>query len=480
MYAIRGPVVVKYAAQLTFVQAGLFLLPTCVALYYAEYALALRFATVLCLLAAASLPFLRLPVPGQIQTNEALVVTVIAFLLGASAMVYPFMGAGMALLDAVFESVSGITTTGLSTLADLQDKPRSFLFARSWMQWYGGLGFVVLAIALLTGKQLANRRLMAQELTQEGMTVSMQQHARQVTLVYFLLTLLPVLLLLLSGVDGFTALVHALSAVSTGGFSSFDNSLAGFHVWPVQLLLSCSGILGAVSLPWYYRIYQQGFSQSLSSRETFALLLLILSVTLPLTLILSSGGEMDYLTSVGQALLLAVSAQTTTGFSSLHVDTLDPLAKGILLMSMAVGGTVGSTAGGLKVFRFLVLLRLMQYTIRHTAVSSHAVFEPKLSGKIIHSEEITTVLTLLGWYLALVFFSWLPFIAMHYHPLDALFEVISATATVGLSTGISRMELQPLLKLILCFDMLAGRLEIIALLVCIYPKTWFGNRMEES
>ncbi len=480
MYAIRSPVVLKYVAQLTFVQAGLFLLPTSVALYYAEYALALRFAAVMCLLGAAALPFIRLPAPVQIQTNEALVVTVIAFLMGASAMVYPFMGTDMALLDAVFESVSGITTTGLSTLGELQDKPRSFLIARSWMQWYGGLGFVVLAIALLTGRQPGNRRLLAQEFTQEGMTVSIQQHARQVTLVYSLLTMLTVFLLLLSGVNGFTALAHALSAVSTGGFSTFDNSLSGFSAWHVQLLLSCSAILGAVSLPWYYRIYRQGFSQSLSAWETFALLLLILSVTLPLTLILSSTGKTDYLTSAGQALLLAISAQTTTGFSSLHVDALDPLIKGILLMSMAVGGSVGSTAGGLKVFRFLILLKLMQYTIRHTAVSSHAVFEPKLSGNIIHSEEITNVLTLLGWFLALVFFSWLPFIAMGYHPLDALFEVISATATVGLSTGITRMELQSPLKLILCFDMLAGRLEIIALLVCIYPRTWFGRRMEES
>ncbi len=480
MYAIRGPVVLKYAAQLTFIQAGLFLLPAGVALYYAEFTLALRFATVTVLLGVATLPFIRLPAAAQIQTNEALVVTVIAFLLAASAMVYPFMGANMAVLDAVFESISGITTTGLSTLVDLQEKPRSFLFARSWMQWYGGLGFVVLAIALLTGKQPGNRRLLAQEFEPQDVTVSIHQHARQVTLVYALLTMLTVLLLLLSGVDGFTSLVHALSAVSTGGFSTFDDSLSGFGAWRIQLLLSCSGLLGAVSLPWYYRICQRGFGESLSTLEFFAMLLLILSVTLPLTLILSCTAEIDYLTSAGQALLLAISAQTTTGFSSLPVAELDPLVKGILLMSMAVGGAVGSTAGGLKVFRFLILLKLMQYTIRHTAVSSHAVFEPKLSGKTIHSEEITHILTLLGWFMALVFFSWLPFIAMDYHPLDALFEVLSATSTVGLSTGITRMELQTPLKLILCFDMLAGRLEIIALLVCIYPKTWFGRRLQES
>ena len=137
MYAIRGPVVLKYVAQLILVQAGLFLLPVAVALFYAEYEFALRFVAIACVLAFMAMPFIRLPVPAHIQANEALVVTVIAFVLGAAAMVYPFMGAEISFLDAVFESVSGITTTGLSTVAELEDKPRSFLFARAWMQLYG-------------------------------------------------------------------------------------------------------------------------------------------------------------------------------------------------------------------------------------------------------------------------------------------------------------------------------------------------------
>ncbi|HHA19718.1 MAG TPA: TrkH family potassium uptake protein, partial [Methylophaga sp.] len=140
MYAIRGPVVLKYVAQLLLVQAILFLLPLSVALLYTEYEFALRFVAISCLLATMALPFIRLPVPAHIQANEALTVTVIAFVLGATAMVYPFMGAEISFLDAVFESVSSITTTGLSTIAELEDKPRSFLFARAWMQWYGGLG----------------------------------------------------------------------------------------------------------------------------------------------------------------------------------------------------------------------------------------------------------------------------------------------------------------------------------------------------
>ncbi len=479
MYAIRGPVVLKYVAQLTLVQAGLFLLPVTIALFYAEYEIALRFIVIACVLVTITLSFIRLPVPTHIQTNEALAVTVITFLVGAAAMVYPFMGAKISFIDAVFESVSGITTTGLSTLADVEDKPRSFLFARAWIQWYGGLGFVVLAIALLIGQQPGNRRLLCKEFDRDGGVMGIRRHARQVTQVYLLLTILSTLVLFFSGIDGFIALIHSLSAVSTGGFSSFNNSLAEFNGWPIQMLLSCIGLLGAISLPLYYRIYQRNFSQSSSAQETLAMILLIASVSIILTVVIAKNGNMDWLTSAKQALLLALSAQTTTGFSSLNIANLDPLVKGIVTLSMAIGGDIGSTAGGFKVIRLLILLKLMHFTIQRTAMPSHVVFEPKLAGKTIYSEEIINVFTLLGWFIALIFFSWLPFVAMNYHPLDALFEVVSATATVGLSSGITQTELPSVLKIVLCFDMLAGRVEIIALLVCLYPKTWFGKRVDE-
>jgi len=481
MYAIRGPVVLKYVAQLLLVQAFLFLLPVGIALFYAEYEFALNFIAIASLLAIMALPFIRLTVPAHIQANEALTVTVIAFVLGAAAMVYPFMGAKISFLDAVFESVSGITTTGLSTLAELEDKPRSFLFARAWMQWYGGLSFVVLAIALLIGQQPGNRRLLGQEFDRDGgVVMGIRKHARQVTQVYLLLTIISMLLLYFSGIDGFTAIIHSLSAVSTGGFSSFNNNLAGFDSWSIQLILSCAGLLGAISLPLYYRVYQHGFSHSTSVQETLTMILLIIGITIILSLIMyANSSSLDWLSSAKQALLLAISAQTTTGFNSLNSADLDPLVKGIVILSMAVGGDVGSTAGGFKVLRFLILLKLMQFTIQRSAMPSHVVFKPNLADKTITSEETTEAVTLLGWFIALIFFSWLPFIAMNYPPLDALFEVVSATATVGLSSGITQAELQPALKLVLCFDMLAGRLEIIALLVCLYPKTWFGRHVED-
>jgi trk system potassium uptake protein TrkH len=224
--------------------------------------------------------------------------------------------------------------------------------------------------------------------------VGIRSHARQVTLVYLILTITPIILLIFCGVDSFIAIVHVLSAVSTGGFSSFNDNLAGFDSWSIQLFLSCVGLLGSVSLALYYHLYQHGFSKQISFTEMLALLLMVISTCTILALILFLNGSMDGVTSIQQALLLAMSAQTTTGFSSFNTIMIEPLAKAVTTLSMlVVGGDIGSTAGGFKVFRFLILLKLMQFAIQRTAMTDHAVYQPHLAGKVITTEEITGVLS---------------------------------------------------------------------------------------
>ena len=147
-----------------------------------------------------------------------------------------------------------------------------------------------------------------------------------------------------------------------------------------------------------------------------------------------------------------------------------------MILSMLVGGSVGSTAGGFKLLRLLIFLRLLRLTMLRTTMPPHAVADPYLEGHKLEQDDLLRVLQLILMFIGIMVLSWLPFVFMGYDPLDALFEVASACGTVGLSTGISRPELEPLLKGLLCFDMLAGRLEIIALLVVLYPRSWIGRR----
>jgi len=170
--------------------------------------------------------------------------------------------------------------------------------------------------------------------------------------------------------------------------------------------------------------------------------------------------------------LLAFQAQTTSGFSSLSVAALDGASKLILIGSMLIGGDIGSTAGGVKVFRVLVVIKLLRLLVVRASMPRHAVYRMRVGERQPDDAEILAAVTVVLAYLILAACSWLPFLLLGYDPLNALFEVVSALATCGLSAGIAGPDLHPLLKGVLCVDMLAGRLEVIALLVVLYPRTW--------
>lgn len=474
-YAVRLPVLAKYLGQLAVVMGVLASAPLLVSLYFAEYFLTARYALLAAGLAAAGFTLSRLRVSGAIQANEALVITCLAFMLSPLAMAYPFTAFGISYGDALFEAVSGVTTTGLSTLVTVQDIPHTLLFSRAWMQWYGGLGFVVLSVALLMGHEAATRRLVDPELSGEPLTVATRIHARRVLAVYALLTMLGIAVLWPLCGDGFAALTHVLAAVSTGGFSSFDNSAAGFTHWPARFVVIALGVCGAVSLPLYYRARHRGWREIASDVELrgFLAVLCLVSAALIGSLMRVRGVNWE---TFYHAAFLAMSAQTTTGFTSMPIAGLDPGSKLVLIISMLIGGSVGSTAGGIKILRLLVLLRLLQLTLRRAAMPSHAVVETQLGGRRLEDDDVSRALLLIALFGSVILLSWLPFVAAGYDPLNALFEVVSATATVGLSAGITQAALPGALKSVLCLDMLAGRLEIVALLIVLYPGTWFGKR----
>jgi trk system potassium uptake protein len=469
-YAVRGRVLLKYLGMLGVVLAVLNSVPLVAALVLGEAELAGPYALIVILLLAAGLPLARMGAPERLQLNEALVVVVLAFILGSLAMSYPLGVTSRSWLDGWFEAVSGITTTGLSTAASVEDKPRSFLFARAWMQWYGGLGIVILSLALFMHSGVAARRLMDTEATGDTLVSTTRVYARRILVVYGILTACAVGSVWLAADDGFVALTHSLSAVSTGGFSTFDDSLARLDSTTISLLMLFSW-LGAVSFALYYGAWAKGPGVLFQDPELRALVVTTLLLSALLYLWMPVGGWLD-------ALMLGMSTQSTTGFSTAAIEDLDDASKLAMIGSMLVGGNVGSTAGGFKLLRLLLLLRLLQLVLARATAPRHAVIDARLGGQRVDDQDLWRATLLMLMFVLLVFISWLAFVAHGYSALDALFEVVSATGTVGLSTGITRPDLEPLLKVILCIDMLAGRVEILALLVLLYPSTWFGKRSE--
>lgn len=183
---------------------------------------------------------------------------------------------------------------------------------------------------------------------------------------------------------------------------------------------------------------------------------------------------------LADAAFLAISAQTTTGFANTPVSELPAAAQLVLIVSMGIGGDMGSTAGGIKILRWLVLIRLLRLLFARTAVPRHAVIEPYVAGRRLNDVELEAAIGIVTAYALAALLSWLPFLLYGVDPLAALFEVVSALSTCGLSAGVASPELHPLLKIVLCADMLMGRVEVMAFLILVYPRTWWGRTTEET
>lgn len=474
-YAVHFKTLAKYLGLLALMLASLALVPLLVSVGVGEYELSKRYLIVISLLMVIGLPSLRQQHPADVQHNESLTITALAFIIAPLVMSYPMMGSGLSFIDAWFEAVSAVTTTGLSTVADLENMPTTFLFARAWMQWYGGLGIVVLSVAILMNHHIALRRLINP--AGESMVTTTRIYARRMLAVYVVLTLIGVAILMLLLDDAFIALTHAMAAISTGGFSPLNSSLVELP-WQAQFGVSLLGLCGAIPFIFYYRLSRGSWREVVNDFEVRALLGMTLLLSVLLTMTLTSQSGLDWLQAARHGALLAISAQSTTGFASIDVSTLDSASIRLLMLAMAIGGGVGSTAGGFKILRLLILLQLIKLLIQRTAMSAHAVSEPRLGDKVLEGDEIERALLLIILFIIVIAFSWLIFLAYGYDPLPALFEVVSAAATVGLSSGLTSQTLEPVLKAVLCLDMLLGRLEIIALLVVLYPGTWLGKRTE--
>lgn len=480
LYSVRAWVVLKYTGQLLVVLALLSTVPLVGSIIFGDGDLSLRYAFVVTGLGASGLVLGRLKTVKRIQTNEALVVSALVFAIAPLCMTYPLMGTGLTFTDALFEAVSGATTTGLSTLATVEGQSTTFLFARAWMQWYGGLGIVVLSLALLFQPGPATREMSERDDVELDLVGSTRAYALRILQVYCVITILGIGALLLAGASAFDSIVYTLAAVSTGGFAPHDASLGGLPTGAAEIIVLTTCVAGAIALPLYRAVLREGPRHLLRDRELMALLACTLVGTIALGAI-SWGIEGHAMAQVlREAPATVVSAQTTAGFSAAPPGEMDDASKLVLIVSMFIGGESGSTAGGIKLIRLLVFLRCVQLLLVRTALPKEAVVRANIGNVDLSDQAIVRTLVVILLFALVNFVSWLPFVAMGYPALDSLFDVVSATGTVGLSTGVVSTELPWFLKAILCADMWLGRLEIVAWLVVLSPRTWLGKRARSS
>lgn len=382
--------------------------------------------------------------------------------------------------QAVFESVSGITTTGSTVLAGLDEMPKSLLFYRQQLQWLGGLGIIVLVVAFMPLLGVGGMQLYKSEISgpmkDERLSGRISETAKALWVVYASLTMLCAILFKLEGMSWFDAVGHAFSTISTGGFSTHDASFGYFNNFSMELTAVVFMILGGTPMALHYLAIKHGSIRAYgkSSEFKFFLLLLLIFFALIMLTVMISRPFSEWLWGARWGLFTLVSMMTTTGFTLVD-NTPWPVFLPVLVLATAlIGGCAGSTAGGLKTVRFLLLTRQGLNELRKL-VHPHAEFVVKLSGRAINPSVISAVW---AFFAAFVFIFVLIFFAMMATGLDPVSALGGAIGTLtsagpGLGTVASTFANASTGTLwVGTISMILGRLEIFTVLVLFLPMFW--------
>ena len=396
-------------------------------------------------------------------------------------------------LHCFFESMSAYTTTGLSMTVHVPSVGKGVVFYRSFAQWVGGAGFIVMVIAVF--KQTSGRSallLYGAESSSEKLRPRVIDTARAIWKVYLLVTVFSAIYLIVGtyfilpdyplSTNIFDSINHAMAGQSTGGFSTLDNSIAGYHSVYMEMLYLLPMILGSFSIPFFYKIiYERKFSEIWKDIQTRALII---------SFIVGSGIQSYLLfradvvpSPIREGVFQFISAMSTTGWQTSNIGAWDwDSIVFIVATAMFVGGASGATVGGIKMIRALIIAKGLRWQINKGFLSEHTVKSTKFNGKLLRSEEMyeefTKAATLAILFFLLVIISSIIatfFISGDYNFADALFEASSAQGTVGLSTGITEPSMSPVLEGVYIFQMWAGRLEIIPVLALIRAIFWGTN-----
>ena len=409
----------------------------------------------------------RAPMPSDLRQSEAVVVLALLFVIVPLVCIPAFMVLGMPAVDALFEGMSALTTTGLSLATNADTWPFAGHFLRSWMQWCGGLAMATAVLAMLIGPGATARKLGKVNLDDGDLIASTRSRARQLLGAYAGLTVVFVIALSASVGSIPQGLLITLSAVSTGGFAYLPDSIASYGV-ATQVLTIAASLLGAVSLLAIALLCRGDWSAAWSLGSFQRLTLWCLGAIAVLWAALWAVSGTGYYLQAWNLL----SAISTAGYSVSDMPT-QPLLLLIFIAVMAIGGDVGSTAGGIKLARLSTLARAGRHATRDPRLPETAVAPMRENGQVLKERQLIALLSMVLFYTTFVFLLWGLFLAYDYPALPALFDTVSAFSTVGLSTGVISADNPAALKLATTLAMLLGRLEFVAVLLLVLPRTWY-------
>jgi len=417
----------------------------------------------------------------SLRNRDGFLVVALFWLVLCLLAAVPFVWiAGLSPIDALFESTSGLTTTGASVMSDIAGQPKSLLFYRQLIQWVGGMGLVVLAVAVLPLLGIGGAQLYRSEapgpLKEERLTPRINSTARVLWVVYVAITLACALSYWLAGMDLFDAVGHSFATVSTGGFSTRDNSIAAFADVRVEIVAMVFMTLGAINFSVHLAAWQgRRLSDYWRNAEVRVFLLLILGGTLLTAFMLRMEQvTMSSLQAVRVAAFEVISVITSTGFSMADFSLWPAFLPVLLIFISFVGGCGGSTAGGMKVLR-VQLLVMQGWREIMRLIHPKAVVPVRIGGQVVSPQVIQAVW---GFFAAYVTAFVLLMLGMMYAGLDQV-SAFGAVATClnNLGPGLGRVSMSfsgisDLGKSLSVLAMLLGRLEIFTIAVLLTPEFW--------
>ncbi len=428
-------------------------------------------------------------VAGDTQLKHGLIIAAFGWLLVAALGSMPFVLTALMVdpsassetlqyfkdpASAFFESISGYTGTGLTMAARADLLPKSLQWWRSFSEWIGGMGVIVLMLAILAGPRpgAAAHSLYYAEARSERIHPSINSTLRTMWWIFLLYTFISVVALWGAGMPMWESINHAMTGISTGGFTVTANSIASYDSVAIELVLIPIMLLGAISFAVHYEMMRGNGRILWRDFQTRWFLLIALIGVAMLTL--ENLGVIGGFQSLRESAFQFVSSITCTGFQTANLGTWSPTGKLLLAAAMCIGGAAGSTAGGIKIMRMLILMKGVQWRFRKIVSPRQAIVPFRLGDSTVDESQVGQRLE----DASLITFLWLVFLGVgvvvllhnvppEYTLSDVIFEVASAQGNVGLSVGITQPTMSLASKLTLCFNMWIGRLEIIPVLMLV-------------